>query len=166
MRWIHFILLLGLCAWSGKPADAGIRDACVGVGTAIVVELERNKMYLCRNNRIEEKYRVALGRGGFGKTKRGDLKTPRGTYGLDVGRSSDRFYRFLGVGYPTKKQKSLGYTGSAIGVHGPERRMGRLGWVSRYKNWTAGCIAVGTVREIDSIDAWVRKHGARRIHLQ
>ena len=104
---------------------------------------------------------VGLGENGVGKTKQGDKKTPLGKYFLGRPRpSGSGFKTFIPVGYPTIKQKRKGYTGSAIGIHGPQRDWadwppGTYG----KQDWTLGCIAVGSDAEIDTITDWLLSTG-------
>jgi len=156
-----------LCFWflCIPVVYAGNAQPCEDHGTSVVVDLERGRLWLCEDSETVSKYRVALGQGGVGKRIRGDKKTPVGTYSLGNGRASSEYYRFLPVGYPTSQQKTQGYTGSAIGIHGPKSGFERWGRLNSRVNWTHGCIAVATHREIDEIETWVRDHSARKIHL-
>ena len=91
--------------------------------------------------------------------KKGDKKTPLGEYRLSPPRPSVSGVRtFIHVGYPTRNQRNKGYTGGAIGIHGPTRD-GRL------RN-TLGCISVKTNDEIDEIAQWVDDHRVRRISIE
>jgi hypothetical protein len=58
------------------------------------------------------------------------------------------------VGYPTSKQRRAGYTGGAVGVHGPPRCCRDAS--STDTDWTLGCMAVGTDAEIEEVAAWTR----------
>ena len=49
-----------------------------------------------------------------------------------------------------------GYTGSAIGIHGPSRIFARAGWMNTVADWTEGCIAVASDEAIDEIAAWMQ----------
>ena len=49
-------------------------------GFCLLVEASRKKMYLIKNNIIQLVFDVALGKGGLGKTREGDHKTPLGDY--------------------------------------------------------------------------------------
>jgi murein L,D-transpeptidase YafK len=113
-----------------------------------------------------QRYRVRFGFGGLGKTREGDRKTPLGTYALDAPRASAKYGTFIGLGYPTEAQRAAGYTGSAVGVHGPGRSSRWLGRVSTWFDTTDGCIALGTDEEMDALAAWVREAGARSIVIE
>jgi hypothetical protein len=57
--------------------------------------------------------------------------------------------------YPTPEQAKLGSTGSDVGVHGPHRAFLWLRHATVLSDWTAGCIAVGTDAEVQSIAKWI-----------
>src|SRR5262249_47822529 len=104
---------------------------------------------------------VALGRGGTGKRVKGDRKTPLGTYALGQPRPSARFGVFIPVSYPTAEQRSQGFTGGEIGIHGPLRQFDAAGKVNTFVDWTDGCIALGTIEEVMKVATFVRKHAPR-----
>ena len=106
-------------------------------------------------------------RKGVGKTRQGDEKTPLGTYSLGHPRKSNEgFGTFINVGYPTRAQRSKGYTGSAIGVHGPKQKLRFFGPLSSFVDWTAGCIALATNKEMTEIAKWVKKNRVGKIHVR
>lgn len=139
-------------------------NACEGQGTAVRVELAAHRMVLCEGGIEKDSFKVALGTGGVDKRREGDAKVPVGEYALDPPRPSKDYLLFLHVGYPTAAQRRQGLTGSAIGVHGPPR--GYDYPESTQTDWTLGCIAVGTDREILRIATWVRERNVRRIILK
>ena len=135
------------------------RRLCPGSGNIVVVDTTTRVLCLCRDGQEDGRFRVAIGRGGPGKRSTLDGKTPLGRYHLGVAIPSSRFHLFLPIGYPTPDQRARGYTGIAIGVHGPDRRFAWLGHWTALPNWTQGCIAVGTQGEVEQIARWV---GAQR----
>ena len=62
--------------------------------------LEDHELILYRDDLELKRYTVGIGSAGMGKQKRGDAKTPRGTYRLLAGRTSSRYLRFLPITYP------------------------------------------------------------------
>ena len=166
-----------LCAVPARPAppplQASPAPAAAGSGpcrpaeTAVVVETGPHRMHLCERGAIARSYVVALGVSGVDKRREGDLRTPLGTYALGPPRASRSFHLFVPVGYPTPTQARLGYSGGAIGIHGPPRGLGvaarLLALVAT--DWTAGCIAVATDQEIDEVAAWVRAREVRQVRL-
>src|SRR6185295_2954643 len=89
--------------------------------TAVLVRAAAHTLELCQDGRSVANHRVALGSGGIGKRVQGDGKTPLGLYALGAPRTSVNFGTFVPVGYPTPEQQKLGFTGSAVGIHGPPR---------------------------------------------
>jgi len=139
-------------------------DPCAGKGTSIFVQAERRVLSLCEDGRRIESMRVALGTGGLDKRVEGDAKVPLGDYPLSSPIASKSYHLFIPVGYPTPAQKKAGYTGFAIGVHGPPRGFNHP--TSTLVDWTLGCIAVGTDEEIDRVAAWVRSKRVRRVVIE
>ena len=157
------ILLLSSSPSSSSPSSSACRDA----ETAVVVVTRVRQMYLCNDGQIERAFTVALGSGGVGKQRQGDGRTPLGRYGLGSPRASHGFHIFVPVQYPTPAQARMGFTGSAIGIHGPPR-----GWTLAdmaalvMRDWTIGCIAVETDEDIETVAAWIRKHEVKVVRLE
>ena len=135
-------------------------------GTRVLVDTAAHKLSLCENGQETHHYKVSLGRGGVDKHKDGDGRTPVGEYSLQPGRPSSDFHTFLPVGYPTSAERAAGYTGGAIGIHGPKRSYRWLGALALLEDWASGCIAVASDKEIDQIDAWVRAHAVQSILIR
>ncbi len=96
----------------------------------------------------------------------GDGKTPLGTYGLGAPRPSQDYGMFIPVEYPTRGQRSQGYTGGSVGVHGPPRSVRWLGSLVNTFDSSDGCIGVATDDEIERISAWVTASHARTIEIR
>lgn len=145
-------------------AEAG---ACPKDGNLILVETSAHRLWLCSGGKVVEAFHVALGSGGIDKRRQGDAKVPLGDYALDVARASSSFHLFILVGYPTAAQQKAGFTGGAIGVHGPARGYETLGSnANTAVDWTLGCIAVGSDDEIERIADWQRRNKVRRIRIK
>jgi murein L,D-transpeptidase YafK len=157
------ILGAALAALAVRRLAAAPAAPCPPTGTLVAVHSADHRLQLCRAGRVEGSFRVALGRGGLDKRREGDGRTPVGRYALGAPRASERFHRFVPVGYPSASQRAEGRTGSAIGVHGPDARFRWLGVASAWVDWTDGCIAVATRGEIDAIAGWVTRAEARTI---
>ncbi len=156
---------IGLCLLScgAAPSAAG---PCSARGTSVVIDLTDHTLYLCRAGASAGQHTIAIGRGGTGKRVEGDGRTPVGTYRLGTPRrSGEGFYRFIPIGYPTAAQKRAGYTGGAIGIHGPARGAAWLGRSSTWVDWTQGCVAVDSDAALDAVEAFVRAHRVRTVHL-
>jgi hypothetical protein len=144
-------------ASAGQVAPSGSEASllCREHGTRVVIQTERHLLTLCDAGIAHASYRVAFGAKGFGKTTEGDRKTPLGRYALDAPRPSQAYHLFIPVGYPTEEQRARGFTGGAIGIHGPRRKVARGAPPRRFSDWTQGCIAVWSDREIEAIAQWV-----------
>lgn len=132
----------------------------------ILVDTGAHRLALCEAKRVVESYSIRIGSKGVGKRSEGDSKTPLGTYPLDEPRLSAKYGTFIPVGYPTAAQRREGYTGGAVGVHGPDRRIRWAGgWVNAFDT-TDGCIGIATDAEMARIAAWVRRARARQILIR
>jgi len=138
-------------------------NTCPPTGAALVVDTSVHTLWLCRDGRADHTYKVSIGSAGVGKQREGDNRTPLGVYTLDAPVESEQFHTFIPVGYPTEAQRRDGLTGSAIGVHGPTRRSAWLGRFNTWTDWTRGCIAVGSDRDISEIASWVAHERATQI---
>lgn len=133
----------------------------------MVVDTRAHAMHLCDAGKIDRTFAVALGTGGVGKQREGDGRTPLGRYGLGPPRASKGFHIFVPVGYPTREQARLGFTGGAIGIHGPPRGSATLAELAMLvaRDWTIGCIAVATDDDIEAVAAWVRAKEVKNVRL-
>jgi hypothetical protein len=138
--------------------SAPTQDPCTEKGTAIVAMTSTDVLYTCLNSITVQRYDISTGRGGVGKTREGDLKTPLGVYPLSTPKVSERFGIFIPVGYPTRDQRAKGNTGSDVGIHGPERLFACAGALNVSVNWTQGCLAVADDHFIVEIAAFVKSH--------
>jgi murein L,D-transpeptidase YafK len=147
---------------------SGAEPVCVDTSVHIVVDTETTTMALCRDGQLDKQFAVNIGAGGTGKTKQGDRKTPLGTYALQAPRASTKgFTWFVPVGYPTAAQKKQGFTGSAIGVHGPPDWMPQAVIdVAFFTPWTDGCIMVRTTQEIEEVRSWALSHKPKTIVIR
>ncbi|HEX4924082.1 MAG TPA: L,D-transpeptidase family protein [Bdellovibrionales bacterium] len=164
---MRLLITLIIVLFSAPPLLGNV-TSCTGMGHTLIVESSQNRLYVCENGQPVASYRVALGRRGAGKMREGDLKTPLGSYPLGQPRHSDKFHVFIPVGYPTRAQKAEGYTGSAIGIHGPPRAWASsaVTGITAYVNWTDGCIAVGYDEVIEELGRWVSRHSSARLHIR
>lgn len=139
--------------------------SCTDLGTAILIDTKREQLQLCQSGVPVREFGVAIGRGGRDKHSEGDKRTPLGGYELGSVRGSVDFHRFIPVGYPTAIQQAQGYTGAAIGIHGPPRTWKWLGRLTTWVNWTRGCIAVGRDNDIETIEKWVTENRVQLVFL-
>jgi murein L,D-transpeptidase YafK len=141
-----------------RPALPEIDCLQAGVqGHVVLVNASAHAAALCEKGKRVAIFSVRLGRNGVDKRWEGDGRTPLGRYPLGAPQPSLQYGTFIPVGYPTEAQRRDGYTGSAIGVHGPDRR---VRWAGRWANafdTTSGCIGVATDAEMTKIAEFVRR---------
>ncbi len=173
MKTIIYLITLIPVAFSlaGCPKKVEISsestDPCSGRKKIVLIKLEREKLYLCKNGLTVKEYNVALGKGGYGKTKMDDNKTPIGTYELLKPRESEQeFHTFIGIDYPTPEQRAKGYSGAAIGIHGPHEKFIWARGANTWFNWTRGCVAVKSNKDIDDISSWVKTEKVNTVTLE
>jgi murein L,D-transpeptidase YafK len=157
--WI--VLMVAACA---RPVLAA--GSCTAKDSRVVVETAEHRLALCEGGSQVAEFGVRLGRGGVGKTAEGDGKTPLGTYPLGEPRPSQRFGVFIPIGYPTAEQRSKGYTGGDVGVHGPHRWVRWLGSLVNTFDSSDGCVGVATDDEINRIAAWMKQTHVRTIEIR
>ena len=159
-----FLPVVALVMACGHSAEAA--GACAGADAHVVVETATHELTLCEQGHATAMFDVRLGRGGVGKKKEGDAKTPLGTYALGEPRPSTQFGLFIPIGYPTPEQRRHGYTGGDVGVHGPHRWVRWLGALVNTFDSSDGCVGLATDREINTIAAWVTKVHAHSIEIR
>ncbi len=120
-------------------------------------------MALCENGKETGTFAVRIGKHGTGKSREGDGKTPLGRYALGEPRASVHYRLFVPIEYPTPEQRKLGFTGGAVGVHGPDRRVRWLGALVNTFDTTDGCIGLATDGEMQTVANWVREHRVKEI---
>ncbi|MES2964812.1 MAG: L,D-transpeptidase family protein [Bdellovibrionota bacterium] len=133
-------------------------NPCLGRGTSLVALSKFHLLYVCENEVAVDNYDIAIGSQGTGKTVEGDRKTPIGVYSLGTPRKSDLFGFFIPIGYPTRAQAARGFTGEAVGIHGPVRDFRCVGFLNVVFDWTAGCVAVADDGYVARIAKWVKAH--------
>ncbi|HVH47638.1 MAG TPA: L,D-transpeptidase family protein [Labilithrix sp.] len=141
--------------------------ACGGERHAfLLVDVSKHSMALCESGKPANTFRVRLGKHGVGKSREGDGKTPLGWYGLSDSIRSASYGRFIPIGYPTAEQRRLGYTGGAVGVHGPDRRLRWMGALVNVFDTTDGCIGLATDDEMAKVARWVHDRRATAILIR
>ncbi len=150
-----------LAARASAAVDAPGASPCPPSGDAVVVLTQERALWLCADGLPAGRFAVALGRAGTGKRRRGDGRTPLGTYALGAPRASAKFGTFIPISYPTREQAAHGFTGGAVGIHGPPRGMDAPEYPVTEIDWTLGCIATGTDEEVGAIAEFVRAHRVR-----
>ncbi|ACL66993.1 ErfK/YbiS/YcfS/YnhG family protein [Anaeromyxobacter dehalogenans 2CP-1] len=142
-----------LLACAHRPA----RPGCPPVDALILVDTAEHRLALCEAGAAAAVFPVALGSAGTEKRAEGDRRTPLGAYALGTPRPSAGFGTFIPIGYPTAEQRRAGRTGSNVGIHGPARAMRWAGRLNTWADWTAGCVALGSDREVAAVAAFVER---------
>ncbi|BBM00915.1 murein L,D-transpeptidase family protein [Microbulbifer sp. GL-2] len=128
----------------------------------VVVYKSKKLMQLIRDGRVVKSYTVSFGDNPRGhKVRQGDERTPEGRYTLDWKNPNSRFYRSIHVSYPNKQDRAraakMGVSpGGDIMIHGIKPGWAYMERHLRRNNWTDGCIAVASNREMDEIWALVK----------
>ncbi len=142
------------------------KDPCADRKTTVLADTDIQVIFLCKDGKTIADYDFSQGRDGVGKTTAKDGKTPLGKYALgNPGASVDGFKVFIPVGYPTLEQKQKGFSGSAIGIHGPYRTFRCAGFLNTAVNWTQGCLAVASDTYIKEIGRFVLENSVKEITI-
>jgi murein L,D-transpeptidase YafK len=149
----------GAAAASLARRFAGSADPCATSKSAVVVLTASRTLWLCERGQAAARFRVSLGQGGVDKRREGDERTPLGTYTLGAPRPSAGWGTFIPIGYPTAAQRERGYTGSAVGIHGPARGLRWAGAANAWIDWTGGCIGMASDEELARVAAVARRGG-------
>jgi murein L,D-transpeptidase YafK len=152
-------LLAILLSGSAAAEEVDVtRAACPPSGNVIAVFTLKRELWMCREGVETARIRIALGRGGNGKQRSGDHRTPVGSYGLGLPRPSTLYGIFIPVDYPTPEQARRGHTGQALGIHGPPRGQSEPDYPTTAVDWTHGCVATGTDGDVEAVAAFVRRY--------
>lgn len=176
MRITRYLIKIILCTL--LSASAAYADEY-----KIVVSKKNKQMTLEKAGTVVKKYTIATGKGGQGtKRRRGDSKTPIGTYRISRFRESSRFHYFIQLDYPNLidawhgyknrvidadefKQIAAAYKnrkeppqdtelGGFIGIHGLGETNEKKLTIHQELNWTEGCIAL-TNGEINDLRKYI-----------
>ena len=118
------------------------------ISRLVVNKSKRELLAFDNKDKLLKRYRIALGSNPVGhKQEQGDGKTPEGIYYIHDKNPNSIAYKNLGISYPNQvdiqNAHRLGKSpGGDIKIHGLMNGWGFLGWLNRYSDWTAGCIAV------------------------
>lgn len=132
----------------------GIKSSVIA--DSIVVEKAKRVLTLFSAGIPVRTYKIALGRQPLGdKIRKGDNRTPEGTYFIDFKNASSKYYKALHISYPDasheERARELGVSpGGDVMIHGLPPAYASIGAAHSKWDWTEGCIAV-TDKEIDEI---------------
>ncbi len=130
------VLVVSAMVWAGVRADL------------VVVKKSESRLYLLKSGRVIKSFHVVFGAHPKGhKHQRGDERTPEGRYTLDYKNAHSAFYKSIHISYPNRRDRKraarMGVDpGGAIMIHGQKNGWDWLSFLSRYFNWTDGCIAL------------------------
>jgi murein L,D-transpeptidase YafK len=111
---------------------------------------------LLSKGEVIKTYQIALGGNPVGpKERRGDNKTPEGTYIIESRNGQSGYHLSLRISYPNQKDrqraKELGVSpGGDIMIHGIKNGFAWVDGLHTAIDWTEGCIAV-TNKEMEEI---------------
>ena len=116
----------------------------------VVIKSKRVMVLLDEDNNLLSRHRISLGEHPEGKKiKRGDKKTPEGTYKIIDKRNDKKYYKELLISYPNAEDKmrakELGVNpGSGITIHAqvPMFWNGKGDNYTLSHDWTNGCMAM------------------------
>lgn len=122
----------------------------------VVVDKSARTLRLMHGDQVLKTYRVSLGGAPVGaKQREGDQRTPEGEYRIDYRNPQSDYHLALHISYPapadTARAQQAGVSaGGDIMIHGAPNGYGWIGRIHRFRDWTAGCVAVTDV-EIEEI---------------
>ncbi len=122
----------------------------------VVIRKAKRELLLLSKGKEIRRYKIALGANAIGhKVKRGDGRTPEGSYTISGRNERSAFHRSLRISYPNDQDRALARKlgvdpGGDIMIHGLPNGQGWIGQAHRLQDWTQGCIAV-TDEEIEEI---------------
>ncbi len=128
------------------------------VAEKVVVEKEKRKLHLIKDDQIFRTFDIALGISPVGhKETEGDFKTPEGVYSLDIRNSNSDYFLAIHISYPNSKDRrearAKGVSpGGQIMIHGQPNSPTYSAAYYKKQDWTNGCIAVSNS---DIIDIWL-----------
>jgi murein L,D-transpeptidase YafK len=118
------------------------------VADEIKVFKAAHKLQVLDGRRLLYEFPVSLGRNSQGhKLQEGDGRTPEGVYWLDYKNSASTFYKSIHISYPNTqdiaaaKQRGVD-PGGQVMIHGQRNGLGWLWFISRFFDWTQGCVAL------------------------
>jgi murein L,D-transpeptidase YafK len=133
------------------PAAPGAAGEELLKADRVVVLKSQRELRLMRGAAVLRSFQIALGSHPQGpKLRRGDGRTPEGLYVVDGRNPRSAYHRSLHLSYPNEQDRAraraAGFNpGDHMYIHGMPNRYGRFDPVRFFRDWTDGCIAVGSV---------------------
>jgi murein L,D-transpeptidase YafK len=153
LRVLLSISVIGLIIYYFYPEKRLAKGATID---KLVVYKSKRTLLAFTKGHLLKTYTISLGKNPIGhKEYEGDSKTPEGIYTINDKNPNSGYYKNLGVSYPNEKDREYAKTigkpaGGAIKIHGLRNGMGFVSKFQRWKDWTAGCIAL-TNTEVDEL---------------
>ncbi len=147
---------------------------------SIVIWKSQYTLTLYKGGSPFKTYRAVFGKGyaGGDKQRQGDKRTPEGEFYICTMNHSKRFYKFMGLSYPSSKHAAVALErgiitpqeyeeidlairerrmppwetrlGGAVGIHGRTLEFPDRPTAGASRNWTDGCIALANV-DVDEL---------------
>lgn len=122
----------------------------------VLIEKKKRRLSLISKGEVIKTYKIALGGNPVGpKERKGDNKTPEGTYTIASRNRHSDYHLSLSISYPNEKDKKrakeLGVSpGGDIMIHGIKNGFSWVGGFHTKIDWTEGCIGV-TNKQMEEI---------------
>ncbi|MDP3150866.1 MAG: L,D-transpeptidase family protein [Ignavibacteria bacterium] len=145
-----FVIILGYYFFPEKKLDTSKK-----IDKILVVKHKRELTVFSKGEALKT-YKISLGGVPVGKKEfEGDNKTPEGVYTINDRNPNSDYHLNLAVSYPNEADSlyatKLGKSpGGEIKIHGLPNGYGFIGKFQRFKDWTAGCMAL-TNSEIEEL---------------
>lgn len=145
MVWIFVLIIVGISAYYFWPENPLPENAKID---RIEVYKSKHKMLVYSDGKLLKTYVISLGKNPVGhKQFEGDSKTPEGSYVINDRNPNSGYYKNLGISYPNAADQAFAAShnksaGGMVKIHGIRNGRGSIGRFHRWKDWTAGCIAV------------------------
>ncbi len=161
-----FLVILLVCAIAaGTWSD----DVNANAVEAIIVDKSDRSLWLVRNGEKAEQFGVRLGQNPEGhKVRRGDKRTPEGSYHIEWRNPESKYYRSFKISYPNtidkaKAKLAMRDPGDNIFIHGTKNGLSKArAALAQSFDWTLGCIAL-TNSDIDYL--WEHVPDGIPIHI-
>lgn len=164
--WVLLVVIIILLGYYFFPEKKLPKGKSVD---RLVVYKSKRIMEAYSGSELLKTYKIALGKKPVEHKKyEGDNRTPEGDYIINNRNPNSGYHKNLGVSYPNDADreyaKQLGKPpGGDIKIHGLRNGRGYIGKFHRWKDWTAGCIAV-TDSEMDELYKAVVKNAVIEIN--
>ncbi len=143
--FVGVLLAIAAFTWANWRSDTLPEGT---LADRIVVWKSKHQMELFSKGNLLKRYTVSFGGNPIGhKQKEGDQHTPEGLYNIALHNPHSTCHLSLQVSYPSTMDRESARKhgvppGGDIMIHGLPNGYWYVGRFRRFKNWTAGCIAV------------------------